>query len=245
MTMAIHPNALLLSAVTLACTLTASVTAMPQTTGNPVAVRQAAKQLVQDIHTVVAAAKNGQYLNALYQDILDLQFKATELVETLPGEVSECETNLVIKMAAAGTGSHEVLTVMLAQDPMAVLNGRLALTLAFLEHVAGQLEDELILSTIDVGPHASAIAFGANTTASIIESADKAIKAVASGQLSNNNNSNNKDLHNRVRRQSVNLGSGWSMGLGGVKWQSQSGMTTFAVKPTFSSGVLATLTIRF
>jgi hypothetical protein len=76
----------------------------------------------------------------------------------------------------------------------------------------------------------------------------KAVKQLMSspdGDLAADNH-----LNNRVRRQgNVNLGSGWSVGLGGVNWSSSSGSTTFNVKPTWSGfkpdGFKATLTFRF
>nr|KAG5698743.1 hypothetical protein BaRGS_008517 [Batillaria attramentaria] len=115
-------------------------------------------------------AKDGISLDLLHQDVLDLQIRTSELLSQLPAEVSECETQAIIKMAAAGTGSHEVLTLLVAEDPLAVLSGRLSLSLSVLERVAQQLEDELSLSA-DVGPHLTAIIFGTNTTVTIIDTA--------------------------------------------------------------------------
>ncbi|XP_076437409.1 uncharacterized protein LOC143276668 isoform X2 [Babylonia areolata] len=233
-------NRVLLVSVTLVFTLSVSGFGAA-TTESPVNIRTAAKQLAQDIRTVVAAAKNGQFLELLHQDVLDIENKASELLGTLPGDVSECETNLAIKMAASGTGSHEVLTLLLAEDALSVMNGRLALSLAFLEHLAGQLEAELAMFN-DIGPQLAAVAFGANTTAVIIDTADKTVKTALSS-------ADPSVAHNRVRRQSIGLGGGWSAGLGGIKWQSGSGLTTFKVAPKFKgfkpSGVSATLTIRF
>ncbi|KAK7092659.1 hypothetical protein V1264_008372 [Littorina saxatilis] len=213
---------------------------------DPVDIKTAAKQIVSDARNLANRAKGGINLDGLLQDVRGLELAASDLSQLLPDDVSECETNLVVKMAAAGTGSHEVLTVLLADDPLSVLSGRLSLSLAFLEHVAQQLEDELALSN-DIGGHLMAVVFGTKTTAGIIQSADKTVKAMTY-------TSNNDIIHssgssnNRVRRQSVSLGSGWSLGLGGVKWQNGSGSTTFNVKPTFKKfklGVQATLTIRF
>lgn len=222
-----------------------ATSAEPVTTpAAPVDVRAAAKQLVNEVRNLAERARNGMYVDPLYQDVLDLQAAASDLIQQLPGGVSECETKSVIKMAAAGTGSHEVLTVLLADDILDVLNGRLSLSLAFLEHVAQQLEDELSLSD-DVGAYLSAIVFGSNTTATIIETADKTVKTMTAASYKDNTN-------NRVRRQlrtSVNLGGGWDLGLGGLKWRSSSGRATFNLKPTFSglrpNGARATFTFRF
>ncbi|XP_076437249.1 uncharacterized protein LOC143276555 [Babylonia areolata] len=211
--------AFLVGLLTIVCTLTGGIGA--PTTGSWVDVRPAAQNLVHEIRRFVYRAREGEYVQNLYHDALDLEVKATALLGQIPGEVSEYQTNLVIKMAAAETGSHEVLTLLLAEDALSVMNGRLALSLAFLEHLAGQLEDELSLSS-DPGAQLTAVAFGASITAKVSRAAENIVKAAALPQLSKNNNNNNSNgnngnntVHKRVRRQ-LNQKSSYSLlnGLG-------------------------------
>ncbi|KAK7092660.1 hypothetical protein V1264_008373 [Littorina saxatilis] len=186
-------------------------------------------------------------LDVILQEVLNLQAKATDFAQQLPGDVSECLTNLVIKMAATGTGSHEVLTVLLATDPWSVLSGRLSLSLAFLENVARQLEDEIILSD-EISGHLMAVVFGTNTTASIIKTADETVKAMHLVP----NDSDSDSSNSRIRRQLLNwdLGNGWSFGpIGGLSWRDRTDMYKFNVRPTFRgfepNGISASFRIRF
>ncbi|KAK7092569.1 uncharacterized protein [Littorina saxatilis] len=207
-----------------ATALAASTTSSP----GAVDVKTAATNLVGEIRTLSQKAKNGMVLSTLLQASLGVQAEAANLIQQLPGDVSQCETSLVIKMAAAGTGSHEVLTLLLADDALSVLNGRLSLSLTFLEHVAQQLEDELSLSN-DVGAQLSAVVFGTNATASIAKTADAVVTEVVSLV-----NSDTKEVRRQLGPWS--LGNGWSVGTSGATWTSSSGRSSFNVKPTYSSG---------
>ncbi|XP_025083489.1 uncharacterized protein LOC112557705 [Pomacea canaliculata] len=200
-----------------------------QTSGPvPVDVKMQSKALVTMIRSLVTGAKEGTTLDLLHQNIQDLQNFALDLLTQLPGQVSECNTQAIIKMAAAGTGSHEVLQVLLASDSLGILSARLDLCLAMMSQIAQQFEGELTLSS-DVSPYVAATLFATNTTMSVITTADKAVKEMAllsrTSQLG----------ANRVKRQfNANLGGGWSVGLSGVNWQSRSGNAQFNLKPTFS-----------
>jgi len=226
-----------LTVLGLACFTNAQTTSEPTTAD----IKAAATQVAVHVRDIVVRARAGLLLDQLLHDVLKLEGEASDLIVLLPEPVSECKTTAVIKMAATGTGSHEVLSVLLAEDKLKVLNGRLALSLALLEQVAMQLEGELSLSD-DVGGHLSAIVFGANTTANIVETAGKTLK----GMMTTTNNGVNH--LNRARRQfDFDLGNGWNVGGGGLTWTSSSGSTSFNVHPTFSSGVgvNAGFTFRF
>ncbi|KAK7092707.1 hypothetical protein V1264_008411 [Littorina saxatilis] len=182
-------------------------------------------------------------VKSISKKALEIQSYASCL-QSLSGEVSECETNLVIRMAATGIGSHEVLTLLLADDTLGVLNGRLSLSMAFLERAAQQMEDELSLST-NVGPHAAAFVFGANATSSIAGTADEVITPGISA--TNNIDDDKKTV---VRRQSpvktlsklyhknFDLGKGFGVGAkDGLNWRSNNGRTSLALKPTYKGGL--------
>ncbi|PVD35749.1 hypothetical protein C0Q70_02712 [Pomacea canaliculata] len=142
-----------------------------QTSGPvPVDVKMQSKALVTMIRSLVTGAKEGTTLDLLHQNIQDLQNFALDLLTQLPGQVSECNTQAIIKMAAAGTGSHEVLQVLLASDSLGILSARLDLCLAMMSQIAQQFEGELTLSS-DVSPYVAATLFATNTTMSVITTA--------------------------------------------------------------------------
>eukprot|EP00745_Piridium_sociabile_P010099 TRINITY_DN1703_c1_g2_i1.p1 TRINITY_DN1703_c1_g2~~TRINITY_DN1703_c1_g2_i1.p1 ORF type:complete len:232 (+),score=47.02 TRINITY_DN1703_c1_g2_i1:133-828(+) len=223
-------------AVTLTVALTFTFTSADKRGG--VDVEEASRQLVDDIRHTANRAKSGNYVDKLRKDVLQLQAAASDLLVELPEKGSDCDGQLAIKMAAARTGSHEVLTVLLANDPMSVLNGRLSMSLALLEEVAHLMEDEVSLND-DVGPHLTAIIFGTNVTLDIIDTADEAVKALTT------TDQKSAGGDGRVRR-GYNLGSGFSVGGNGLQWTSSSGRYSFYGKPTFSPiGAQLGFTYRF
>ncbi|XP_025083002.1 uncharacterized protein LOC112557397 isoform X2 [Pomacea canaliculata] len=145
-------------------------------TTETVDIKKEAKDLVTSIRQIIMKAKEGSPLEKILQDVLDLQNVTLNLISKLPTkEISQCETQAVIKTAAAAVRSHEVLGVLLATGTLNVLSARLGLALAMVTQVTQQLEDKLARSS-DVGPELSAIIFGTNTTATIINTADEKIK---------------------------------------------------------------------
>jgi len=223
--------------------LAAVVMARPETAAGPVPtltpqeLKEAAAELVDGVRTFAEEAKKGMYLDAMIQNAVLLERSAAEIIGRMGYKVSECETKAVIKMAAAGTGSHEVLTVMLAEDELKVLNGRLSLSFGFLKHVAEQLEDELSLSD-DVGAYLAAIAFGADATKDILSSADRVVKSKAKA-AGHSNDRNRRELSN------IELGGGWELTIEGITWNSENGKSRFVLSPIFSGFMITGLTSNF
>ncbi|KAK7092570.1 hypothetical protein V1264_008296 [Littorina saxatilis] len=203
-----------------------------QSGSSEVNINEASQQLVKDVRTLTAQAKHGMAVELIRQNVLELQSDASDLILQFPGKVSECETSSVIKMAATGSGSHETLTLLLADSALGVLSGRLSLSLSLLGRLAQQLEDQLALSS-DVGPNLAAIVFGTKATVSIAQKASEVITALVSAANNNNNNNNND---NDVAE--VSLGNGWSLvPETGLQWQSSNGHVSFNPTPTSNKGV--------
>ncbi|XP_025083663.1 uncharacterized protein LOC112557819 [Pomacea canaliculata] len=143
-------------------------TTLLQAQSESIDIKTEARAVVANVRDFVLRTKEETSIETILQNILRLQSITVNLIAHLPANrISECETQTVIKLAAAGIGSHEVLDVLLAEDDTGVLGARIRLSLAFLNRLAQHLDDKLSLSS-DVGPELTAITFGANTTAAII-----------------------------------------------------------------------------
>ncbi|PVD35726.1 hypothetical protein C0Q70_02689 [Pomacea canaliculata] len=127
-------------------------------TTETVDIKKEAKDLVTSIRQIIMKAKEGSPLEKILQDVLDLQNVTLNLISKLPTK----------------------------ESTLNVLSARLGLALAMVTQVTQQLEgamqcddvchtDKLARSS-DVGPELSAIIFGTNTTATIINTADEKIK---------------------------------------------------------------------
>ncbi|XP_025082531.1 uncharacterized protein LOC112557108 [Pomacea canaliculata] len=194
-------------------------------------IKSQSKALISQVRELVTKAKEGISLDSLRQDVLDLKTFTSSLLQQVPSEISECDIQTIIKMAAAATRSHEVLQVLLAKDAVSLLGARLGLCLATMSEIAQQFEGELTLSS-DEGPYLTAIIFTIDLTSNVIDTADKDVTAIALPPDSS------LLQVNRARRQGFDLGGGWSAGLNGISWQSPSGGTEFNVKPTFNNGII-------
>lgn len=184
----------------------AAQTSGPVNVSSTVDVKEQSQTLVTMVRGLVTGAKEGTPLARLRQNVLDLQNYTSGLLVQLPGKVSECHTQAIIKMAAAAIGSHEVLNAMLANEPLGILSARIDLCLAMMSQVAQQLEGELTLSS-DVSAHLAAILFATNTTINVIETADKALMEIILPPH------NDRLPAPRVRRQLPPLGGqGFSFG---------------------------------
>lgn len=235
------------TSVLLALTLTFVSIAYAQEASqpDPVDIKGRDKELAATIRDLTARAKDGIPAVQLEKEVLQIQNTASDLLAALPENATDCEIRSVVKTAAAGVGSHEVLKLLTANDAMAVLDGRLALSLAVLDQMAQQLRDELTLSE-DVGSILAAIVFATKTTVDIVEAADATVNEVLYQPQGGSDDAADKAKDGR--RQSWDLGSGWNVGLGGLSWQSSSGNANFNVKPTFGGGglgVKAGFTFRF
>lgn len=217
-----------------AMTQEAPPTEQPTSPSTPeVDVKTEGKLLVDSIRSMTANAKAGTLLKPLFHTILDIINKSSGLIQQLKSQVSQCDTNMAIKMAATGTGSHEILTLLLADNKLKVHNGRLSLSLAVLEQMAQQLEDVLSRSE-DPTPHLAAIVFGAKTAGDIIRSADDVVNNITNALQA-------EDMKNLTRlsaRQSssLNLGSGFSSNSGGSSWSSSTGKSSFNLGGSYSNG---------
>ncbi|PVD35727.1 hypothetical protein C0Q70_02690 [Pomacea canaliculata] len=144
--------------------------------GQTQSIKSDVRTLVKSVREVITNAKEGSSLEAIFQDLDNLQNVTLNLISRLPtSEISECETQTVIKLAAAGVGIHEVMGALLAEGEMEILSRRIGLALSFDDQVAQLLEDKVSRSS-DVGPELYAMIFGINTTANIIKTADAAIR---------------------------------------------------------------------
>ncbi|XP_070174813.1 uncharacterized protein [Littorina saxatilis] len=178
-----------------------------QSGSSEVNINEASQQLVKDVRTLTAQAKHGMAVELIRQNVLELQSDASDLILQFPGKVSECETSSVIKMAATGSGSHETLTLLLA-------------------------DNQLALSS-DVGPNLAAIVFGTKATVSIAQKASEVITALVSAANNNNNNNNND---NDVAEVSLGNGWSLVPETG-LQWQSSNGHVSFNPTPTSNKGV--------
>ncbi|XP_025083007.1 uncharacterized protein LOC112557400 [Pomacea canaliculata] len=185
-------------------------------------VHNEAKAVVTNVRDLVARTKEGSPLKTILQNILDLQRVVVNIIARLPSnQISECETQTVIKLAAAGIGSHEVLDVLLAEDDLGVVSARIGMALTFVNRVAQQLDDKLTRSS-DVGPELTAIAFGINSTAVIINTAAETIKEKLILLRQGNRNR---------REATTHLAHGFDMTNHVVWWRDTTGFHTFHVGP--------------
>lgn len=137
------------------------------------------KQLAEKVQKKVLDTKKGTLLSDLQGVLGELKGSAIGLLNAANPSEIECGTNLVIKMAAAATGSHEVLSVLFANGTLSALGGQLSMALAMLDLVAQQLLEQLIASN-RTEQQLSALIVVLKATQSIVSNAEQTVSSLGS-----------------------------------------------------------------